>query len=432
MGVSPDSGWRLKELYYKVVGSQTKVNINTTTKTFTMPANNITIHAVFEKIGYTVICTNSTGGLITSSKITAYIGDTINVIVTENVGYQLTYLGYYIGSNTTQLVDITSTRTFTMPAGTVTISAVFEKKGYTVNCITPTGGTVTPSKTTAYYGDTITITTAAHLGYQYAYLGYYTGNDTEHLVEITSTKTFTMPANDVTIQAIFYLLNYNITYVTNGGTINDANVPNTYTVNDFEIFLPTDVTKEHYTFEGWYEEEDFSGSKQTSFQTGDVCDKTFYARFTICKYTIKFVNYNNTTLYEAAFNYGSTPTYGGITPTKASTAYYVYTFSGWSPAITTVTGEATYTAQFTTSDRVYDITASQGPAGKGSFTIKGEGKPGSTITVFATPASGYVVSSMYYVQEGETTKNYFEISFTMPTRNITVYVTFMNEDMEQM
>ena len=61
-------------------------------------------------------------------------------------------------------------------------------------------------------------------------------------------------------------------------------------------------------------------------------------------YTITWKN-GDVTLDTDELAYGETPAYAGATPTKAPDEY-TYTFSGWSPAITAVTGNATYTAQF--------------------------------------------------------------------------------------
>ena len=54
--------------------------------------------------------------------------------------------------------------------------------------------------------------------------------------------------------------------------------------------------------------------------------------------------------------YGTTPEYNGAEPTKQSTADTVYTFTGWTPDIAPVTGDATYTAVFTASPRTYTVT----------------------------------------------------------------------------
>ena len=49
----------------------------------------------------------------------------------------------------------------------------------------------------------------------------------------------------------------------------------------------------------------------------------------------------------------ATPEYNGATPTKAFDGKYYYDFKGWTPAITAVTGDATYTAVFEKADINY-------------------------------------------------------------------------------
>lgn len=67
--------------------------------------------------------------------------------------------------------------------------------------------------------------------------------------------------------------------------------------------------------------------------------------------TITFKNEDGTTLYTITnAKLGDTPVYGGETPTKDATEQYTYTFIGWNPAIATVTGDATYTAQFSETE----------------------------------------------------------------------------------
>ena len=93
-----------------------------------------------------------------------------------------------------------------------------------------------------------------------------------------------------------------------------------------------------YTFSGW-----------SPAVTAVTEDQTYTAQFssTVKKYTVTWKNSDDSTLKTEQVNYGETPSYSGETPTKASDGKYNYTFSGWSPAITTVSGNVTYTAEFT-------------------------------------------------------------------------------------
>ena len=69
---------------------------------------------------------------------------------------------------------------------------------------------------------------------------------------------------------------WNITYVTDGGTINGA-YPTTYTEGTVTV-LPTDVTKPGYTFLGWFTA--YSGGVQVKqIEATETGEKTFYARW---------------------------------------------------------------------------------------------------------------------------------------------------------
>ena len=86
---------------------------------------------------------------------------------------------------------------------------------------------------------------------------------------------------------------------------------------------------------------------------------TFVAEFevdTYKTYTITFVNDDGTTITTKIYHYNDTIDASDITPTKASSAQYNYTFSGWSPALSNVKGNVTYTAQYTSEERTYTIT----------------------------------------------------------------------------
>jgi hypothetical protein len=221
--VTPASGYQLQS------GSLTYNDtvISGPPYTFTMPAANVTVSAAFEKIPYTVTASTVTGGTIeiAGGATPHYIGDTITVTVTPNPGYQPQSgsLKYNDGTNDTLIVTGGPTAyTFTMPAANVTVSAAFVPDGttqYTITVTQPTGGTILPSSSAASSGQQITLTVTPNPGYQLQ-SGSLTYNDT---VISGPPYTFTMPAANVTVNAVFAKIPYTVTASTvTGGTIEIA------------------------------------------------------------------------------------------------------------------------------------------------------------------------------------------------------------------
>ena len=75
------------------------------------------------------------------------------------------------------------------------------------------------------------------------------------------------------------------------------------------------------------------------------------------KYKVRFANYDGTMLDSAVYTYGTLAEKIKLpeVPAKASTADYVYTFAGWTPAIEDVTGAVTYTALVGNQKRTYTV-----------------------------------------------------------------------------
>ena len=98
-----------------------------------------------------------------------------------------------------------------------------------------------------------------------------------------------------------------------------------------------------YTFTGW--------NTTPVAVTGDA---TYTAEFskTVNKYTVTWVVAGKTTTQQV--EYGKTPAFNGSTD-KAADAQYTYTFTGWDKAIAAVTGDVTYTAQYSNTVRKYYV-----------------------------------------------------------------------------
>lgn len=95
-----------------------------------------------------------------------------------------------------------------------------------------------------------------------------------------------------------------------------------------------------------------SVTQQTIAADGTTVVEIKYDRNT---YTVKWMNGEATLQTDENVRYGATPAYTGETPTKTREGY-TCSFTGWTPTISTVTADATYTAQFTETANSYQIT----------------------------------------------------------------------------
>lgn len=92
-----------------------------------------------------------------------------------------------------------------------------------------------------------------------------------------------------------------------------------------------------------------NGTPLAEYENITVNGKTFK------QYTVEFKNYDGTVLQSGLLFEGDTPEYSGEKPVREATAQYTYTFNGWSPVISAVSGDTTYTAQFTSEINKYTV-----------------------------------------------------------------------------
>ena len=227
--------------------------------------------------------------------------------------------------------------------GDATYTAVFDEivKEYTVTW--KNGDTVLQSGKVAYgtkpayTGDTPT--KAATAQYTYVFKGW-----SPAVSNVTGDATYTAVFDEIVNE-------YTVTWM-NGDTVLQSGKVAYGTKPAYTGETPTKAATAQYTyvFKGW--------SPAVSNVTGDA---TYTAVFdaVVNEYTVTWKN-GDTVLQSTKVAYGEKPTYTGDTPTKSATAQYTYVFKGWSPAVSNVTGDATYTAVFDEIVNEYTVTWKNG------------------------------------------------------------------------
>ena len=228
---------------------------------------------------YTITVNSEGDGSASAIPTSAAAGETITLTATANSGYH--FKGWQVESGN---VTIGTDNTFVMPAENVTIKAIFEKDTpqppteYSITVETDGNGSAMASETSAAEGTSITLSATAKSGYHFERWEVVSDN-----VAIEN-NSFTMPAEDVTIKAVFARNNggggtvipsrFTLTFDTNGGSAIDAMRVSAGTTVDLSDYQPT---RAGYDFTGWYADEALTEHITNIRMTGN---KTVYAGWT--------------------------------------------------------------------------------------------------------------------------------------------------------
>ena len=246
-----------------------------------------------------------------------------------------------------------------------------------------------------------------------------------------------IPAGVTSLTAQWTALTYSVTLHENGGTISSGNV--TWYNYGEGATLPTagDMTREGYTFAGWYDNEVLTGNPITEISTDETGNRTYWAKWTVNQYTITYDlaggtaegNLDTYTIETGAFTLKN--------PTRPG-----YTFTGWSG--TGLTGEDNLTVTIpkgSTGDRSYTAHWRYNGGGGGSsysyYTIKATAGTGGSIspsgnvsvregrdqTFTITPDKGYAVSNVKI--DGKSIGAVKSYTFENVRRTHTIEVSFM-------
>ena len=225
---------------YTLTFTRTAVNKFSVSATLVLTVEETrTAHTVtFDPNGGTLAEADKTRSLTT--------GDTYGTLPVPNYeGYD--FAGWYTEQNGGTKIERDTTVTV---FGTQTLYAHWTEHEYTVTVVKigmPEWGSVTPMSTKAKAGETVTLTATPTTGNQF--LEWVFLNKPEGGGWVNPVLTFTMPAEDLTIQAKFTMKNYTISYTLEGVSGGSAR----YVRWGAKVFdyLPKNPTYQDWVFTGW-------------------------------------------------------------------------------------------------------------------------------------------------------------------------------------
>ena len=322
-----------------------------------------------------------------------------------------------------------------VPAGVTSLTAQWTPMTYTV-MLEANGGTIADGKDVISYtyGEGATLPTANDMTREgYTFDGWYADSSfsSAPVTEISNT--------DIGNKEFYAKWNANIyavTLNTNGGTIASGKDVTSYTYGEGAT-LPTanDMTREGYTFDGWYADSSFSGAPVTAISSTDIGNKEFYAKWTRNTTPIipgDTVNYivehykagNNGYMLEETEKLGDKI---GANVTAEPKIYTGYTYnpdvagsvtSGTLKKISSAADIVTLKLYYDLT--VYNVTVENDGNGSAS-AAPASATMGGKITLTSTPNSGYRFKEWHIVSGDVTISGDV---FTMPAGNVVVKAVF--------
>lgn len=200
--LTPETGYEVDVL---LVADEGGNSITVTGNTFTMPAGNVYVNGTFKStssalVTYRIIFTASVNGWGSVNKTTAAAGESITITLHPFLNYELDTLSVTDANGNS--ITVSGAYTFIMPASNVSINCSFKVITYSIILTTSTHGTFSIDKTTAAYGETVTITVNPDNDYVLDAITVTDANGNSVYV-YTNNNTFFMPESNVTVNCSF-------------------------------------------------------------------------------------------------------------------------------------------------------------------------------------------------------------------------------------
>lgn len=296
-------------LYYKVFGNDTYYDSNESSINITIAKANATITVdqtpITKTYGEAVVIPTATTnfGTVSCDKTPSDLVNANNYTITYTVSGTSNYNG---DSKTVSVTINKANQTIVAPTATsdninttsVTLTAISEGLGNTGYGYSTTNN----SSNVTNWQEGLTFNNMS-ANTTYYFFAKYHGNSNYNGVISSSTEIKTKPNT------------YTVTYNKNDGDWKNEYTATTSYTYGAGLTLPTsdNITKSGYTFDGWYEESDFSGNVITSISTTDTGNKTYYAKWN--------ENYKSLTATIGGSQVKYYPVLGGTNPEPTSFAF---------------------------------------------------------------------------------------------------------------
>lgn len=281
---------------------------------YTLGAENIIVDAIYTPIPYTIRYENTKDAVHDNQTSYTIESESITLENLSKTGY--IFEGWY-DENDNQVTVISKGS-----LGNIILTAKWTTITYTITFLYDNAigdyAEGTTVKTTYTVEDEFEFAALVCKVVGYTFDGWYTEKNVGAGVKMLGITKGT--AGDITVYAQFGLEEYDITYNNVNGATN--NNPTHYNAAS-EDFTIHPLTKEGYTFDGWFTNEECTTPANLTIAKGSNGDITLYAKWTPITYTIEYVTYGGT----ATGNPTKYIVTDNITFNNATLSGYV--FKGW-------------------------------------------------------------------------------------------------------
>ena len=310
-------------------------------------------------------------------------GTSVTITSTPASGYQ--FVNWTEGGTS---VSTNASYTFTISANR-TLVANFSLLTYTIaTSSSPALGGTTSGGGSYTYGATATVTATPATGYQFV-------NWTQAGSAVSTSASYSFPVSaNRTLVANFSLISYTISTTsspTAGGSTSGGG-----TLNYGTSATVTATPATGYQFVNWTEGGS-PVSTSTSYTFTVNANRSLLANFSLINYTVSTSSSpsaGGTTSGAGTYSYGTSATVAASPATG-------YLFANWTESGTVVSTNVSYTFTVTGNRSIvanynlitFTVTTASTPSAGGTTAGGGTFNPGTSATVTATPASGYLFVS---------------------------------------